>query len=462
MQNIPAFLIGGTTSGSGKTTITLGILAALGQRGFKVQSFKCGPDFIDPTLHTMVTGNVSRNLDLRMAGASFCRDSFLRNIQGMDVAVIEGVMGLYDGGQASSAALAIALSLPVLLVIDVRSAAESIAAVLKGFEVYNQDVRISGVIFNRVGSARHQELIRDAVKKHCTTEILGFFPRDADFVIPERHLGLHMGEESPLDRNRIHALAQAIEEHIDIDRLLRINITKITGKVKRHVQRHVEQRVRLAVARDQAFCFYYQDNFDLFEQTGIDPVFFSPLHDSDLPEDIDGIYIGGGYPELFAEQLSGNEEIRRQIKAWADLGGPVFCECGGFMYMSRWLIDLQNTRFPMVGVFPATIEMNKKLSRLGYREAALTGDCMLGECGDRLYGHEFHYSAIKEIEPGVATVLDLQDGRKEGYTVQNVLGGYIHFHFGQSEKGIESLYNFLQKGRGRKRWSLYNRSNLSK
>jgi cobyrinic acid a,c-diamide synthase len=462
MQNIPAFLIGGTTSGSGKTTITLGILAVLRQRGFKVQSFKCGPDFIDPTLHTMVTGNVSRNLDLRMAGLSFCRDSFFRNISGMDVAVIEGVMGLYDGGQASSAALAIALSLPVLLIIDVRSAAESVAAVLKGFEVYNQEVQISGVIFNRVGSARHQELIRDAVKKHCTTDILGFFPRDAEFVIPERHLGLYMGEESPLDHSQIHVLAQAIEEHIDIDRLLRINMTKVTGKAKNYPKRHVDQRVRLAVARDQAFCFYYQDNFDLLEQAGIDSVFFSPLCDSALPENIDGIYIGGGYPELFADQLSGNEEMRRQIKTWGDLGGPVFCECGGFMYMSQWLIDLQNNRFPMVGIFPATIVMNKKLSRLGYREAALTQDCMLGECGDRLYGHEFHYSAIKEIEPGVATVFELQDGTKEGYVIQNVLGGYIHFHFGQSEKGIESLYNFLQKGRSRNRWSFSSRSNLSK
>jgi cobyrinic acid a,c-diamide synthase len=462
MQNIPAFLIGGTTSGSGKTTITLGILATLRQRGFKVQSFKCGPDFIDPTLHTMVTGNISRNLDLQMAGLSFCRNSFLRNINGMDIAVIEGVMGLYDGGQASSAALAIALSLPVILVIDVRSAAESVAAVLKGFELYNQEVQISGVIFNKVGSIKHQELIRDAVKKHCTTEILGFFPRDTEFEIPERHLGLHMGEESPLNQNQVHTLAQAIEEYIDVDHLLQLNMTKVTGKVKNHVKTHVDQRVRLAVARDQAFCFYYQDNFDLFEQAGIDLVFFSPLHDTALPEDMDGIYIGGGYPELYADQLSGNEGMRQQIKAWVELGGPLYCECGGFMYMAEKLIDLQENHFPMVGIFPATIVMNNKLSRLGYREATLTQECMFGESGDRLYGHEFHYSAIKEIDPGVVTVFELQDGRKEGYAIHNVLGGYLHLHFGQSEKGVEFLYNFLQKGRGRNRWSLYNRSNLSK
>ena len=452
MHTIPAFLVGGTTSGSGKTTITLGILAALRQRGFKVQSFKCGPDFIDPTLHTMVTGNISRNLDLQMAGPSFCRNSFFRNIEGMNVAVIEGVMGLYDGGHASSAALAIALSLPVVLVIDVRSAAESVAA---GFPTETP---------HAIGLSEkgHQELIRDAVKKHCTTDILGFFPKDAEFAIPERHLGLHMGDESPLTEEQINTLALAIEEHIDIDHLLQLNMVKIGGKVKKTTNRHVEQRVTLAVARDKAFCFYYQDNFDLFEQSGIDLVFFSPLHDTMLPDDMDGVYIGGGYPELYADQLSGNEEMRRQIKAWVDLGGPLYCECGGFMYMGTELIDLQNNHFSMAGVFPAIIVMKDRLSRLGYREATLTDNCMFGECGDRLFGHEFHYSTIQEIDPSISTIYELQDGRKEGYVIKNALGGYVHLHFGQSEKSVEFFYNFLQKGRGRNRWSLYNKSNLCK
>ena len=449
MKNIPAFLIGGTTSGSGKTTITLGILAALRQRGLRVQPFKCGPDFIDPTLHTMVTGRVSRNLDLQMAGPSFCCSSFLRNIEGMDVAVIEGVMGLYDGGRASSAALSRALSLPVVLVIDVRSAAESVAAVLKGFEMYDQEVKISGVIFNRVGSERHRELIRDAVTKNCTTEILGFFPRNAEFTIPERHLGLLMGDESPLKEEQIGRLARAIEEHIDIDRLVQITRITMSGSPEKVAQRAVEQKVRLAVARDQAFCFYYQDNFDIFEQAGIDLVFFSPLRDTVLPEGIDGIYIGGGYPELYARQLSDNKEMRRRINDWGNGGGPLYCECGGFMYMATELIDLQNTRFAMAGVFPATIVMKERLSRLGYKEVTLTRDCLFGEVGDRLFGHEFHYSTIQEIDPSLTTVYQLQDGRKEGYVVKNTLGGYVHLHFGQSAKAVEWLYNFLRKGRGK-------------
>jgi len=462
MINIPAFLIGGTTSGSGKTTITLGILAALKQRGFKVQPFKCGPDFIDPTLHTMITGNVSRNLDLRMAGMPFCRSSFLQNIQGKDVAVIEGVMGLFDGGQASSASLALVLSLPVLLVIDVRSAAESVAAVLKGFETYNQELQISGVIFNRVGSVRHQKLISDAVKKHCDTDILGFFPRDAEFSIPERHLGLFMGDESPLKEEQIDRLVQAVEENINIDRLLQLNMVKIDDKIKSPAKNQIDKRVTIAVARDRAFCFYYQDNFDLFAQAGIDIIYFSPLHDTKLPENMDGIYIGGGYPELYVEELSKNEEMRKQLKAWVELGGPVLCECGGFMYMSETLVDLNGTHLPMVGVFPATIAMKDKLSRLGYREATLTGTCFFGKTGDTLYGHEFHYSAIEEIDPAVKTVFQLQDGKREGYVVKNALGGYLHLHFGQSEKCVEYLYSALKKGRGRNRWSLYNKSNLSK
>ncbi len=450
-MNIPAFVVGGTTSGSGKTTITLGIMAALKRRGFNVQPFKCGPDFIDPTLHMMVTGNVSRNLDLRMAGIPFCQNSFSQNIKGMDVAVIEGVMGLFDGGTASSAALAETLSLPVVLVIDARSAAESVAAVLKGFEVYDQNLKISGVIFNRVGSSRHKELISDAVSTHCNTTVLGFFPRDIEFSIPERHLGLFMGEETPLGEEQINNLIRTVEKNINVDRLLRLNMTSIDREVKASIENQ-DERVTLAVARDQAFCFYYQDNFDLFFRAGIDIIYFSPMNDSKLPEKIDGIYIGGGYPEIFAEILSKNKKMMNEIRAWADRGGPLFCECGGFMYMCHELVNNQGDKYQMTGVFPATILMNDRLSRLGYREVKIVDDCLLGKPGDTLFGHEFHYSAIQEIDPAVPTVFELQDGRREGYVKGNVLGGYVHFHFGRSEKGIDSLYNSLKLGKGNATW----------
>ena len=228
---IPTFLIGGTTSGSGKTLITLGILAALAARGLAVQPFKCGPDFIDPSLHRMVTGRISSNLDLRMCGLEFCRNTFNQRLSGQDVGVVEGVMGLFDGNLSSSAALATALALPVVLVIDARSAAESVAAVLKGFELYDPSVQIKGVIFNRVGSERHIELIRGAVEKSCQARILGFFPRDSRFEIPDRHLGLHMGEESPLDGMQLAGLVSAVEKHIDLDALLSLGTSRVSTPV---------------------------------------------------------------------------------------------------------------------------------------------------------------------------------------------------------------------------------------
>jgi len=217
-----AFLLAGTCSGSGKTTITLGILAAIKARGLRVQPFKCGPDFIDPTLHQMVTGSVSSNLDVRMCGSVFCRQRFQQDFSKRDVAVIEGVMGLFDGGEASSASLAKLLDLPVVLVVDASSAAESVAAVVKGFESFDQDCRIAGVIFNRVGSARHRELIERGMEGTCSCKILGFFPGNTTFSIPDRHLGLHMGNENPLSTSAVNELAQAIEEHIDLDSLLTI------------------------------------------------------------------------------------------------------------------------------------------------------------------------------------------------------------------------------------------------
>jgi cobyrinic acid a,c-diamide synthase len=259
-----------------------------------------------------------------------------------------------------------------------------------------------------------------------------------------------MGEESPLKKKQINDLAISIEEHIDIDRLLQLSMINITGKLKKRPKRHFDQRARLAIAQDQAFCFYYQDNFELFQLAGIDCVFFSPLHDTVLPENIDGIYIGGGYPELHADQLSGNRKMRQQIKTWVDQGGPVYCECGGFMYMAKELIDLSDNRHPMVGVFPIVIAMSTRLSRLGYREITLSDNCMFGKSGDNLYGHEFHYSTIKDIESRVATVFTLQDGTKEGYVVKNVLGGYLHMHFGHTEKAVDVFYNFLCKGKGKK------------
>lgn len=447
MSQQSAFLIAGTSSGSGKTTITLGILAALTARHKRVQPFKCGPDFIDPTLHQMVTGTVSSNLDLRMCGEQFCQNTYEQGAPNRDVAVVEGVMGLFDGGEASSASLAKALELPVILVVDASSAAESVAAIVKGFETFANDIQVAGVIFNKVGSARHRELIERGMQGNCKSEIIGFFPRDKQFTIPDRHLGLHMGEENPLDNKSLQELVQSIEKHLDLDLLL--HMTTACKKEKplnfSTLQQPVVKRVKLAVARDRAFCFYYPDNLKILEDAGVELVFFSPLTDTKLPENCDGVYFGGGYPELFARTLSDNHNMLSAVAEFAQTGGIIYGECGGFMYLCHAITDLEGGNFPMTNVFPFKVRMKPRLARLGYRKAKLLSDSFLGKAGSSLHGHEFHYSELSEIPQETNTLYELADKRREGYNYKNVIGGYLHLHFARSEKNVALFIDTLDK-----------------
>ncbi|MDA3785507.1 MAG: cobyrinate a,c-diamide synthase [Deltaproteobacteria bacterium] len=432
-----SFLIAGTHSGCGKTTVTLGLMAALRQLGHGVQPFKCGPDFIDPTLHGVVCGEVSRNLDLRMCGAAFVRQLF--NGHPAPVRVVEGVMGLFDGGHASAASLAKELSLPVVLVVDVRSAAESVAAVVKGFSELDPEVRLVGVIFNRIGSPRHLELVQGAVERFCRVPVLGYLPRDTEFAIPERHLGLHMGEEGALTRETINRLAATILHYVDVERLLALSRDDGPGPATGpggQTASLAGPRRRLAVARDQAFCFYYQDNLDLFAEAGLELVFFSPLHDEELPPEISGVYLGGGYPELFGAALAANVRMRAALKEWSAQGGILYGECGGFMYLTQGIVGLDGVCHPMVGVFPVLARMAPRLRSLGYRQATLTADSLWGGRGDLLRGHEFHYSEIDEMPAAVARLYALQDGGSEGYQLGNTLGGYLHLHFGGTPQAV--------------------------
>ncbi len=436
-------MIGAPRSGSGKTLLTLGIMAALARRGLTVQPFKCGPDFIDPTLHEMVVGRPSRNLDLFMMGATVCHDTFARHSQTCDVAVVEGVMGLFDGSEASTASLAKSLDIPVVLIVDARSAAESTAAVIKGFELFDPHLRICGVILNQIGSERHGEMISGAMAANCQSRLLGTFPRESEFTMPERHLGLHLGDEHPLPDDQLARLAEAVEKHIDIDALLQVTRCPRILPEERIACTAPVRKVRLAVARDAAFSFYYRDNFDILESLGFEITYFSPLVDGCLPEDTDAVYIGGGYPELHAQQLSANAEMLNSIRQWVTAGGLLYCECGGLMYMAREFSDLDGIVFPMVGVFPLEMEMQKRFSRLGYRKAQLNTDCFLGRQGDILFGHEFHYSTITTGEEGLDCVYNLQDGRREGYRVGNSIGSYVHLHFGRTLDNIRHFYRAI-------------------
>ena len=439
MSRPPALLIAGTHSGCGKTTITLAVMAALARRGLTVAPFKCGPDFIDPSLHRMVTGRISRNLDVRMCGASFVRQTFARHSPRQGCSVVEGVMGLFDGGTGSAATLAKTLGLPVILVIDVRSAAESVAAVVHGFATLDPALHLAGVICNRVGSDKHQEMVATAIQAHSKVPILGFVPRREEISIPSRHLGLHMGEEHPLQGEGLARLAQLAEQHLNLDFLLKIaGEQAAAGDVsplpaEEPVAAAPDRKpVRIGVARDAAFCFYYEDNLDLLRQAGAELVFFSPLADKKLPPGLQGLYLGGGYPELHARQLSANQGMHDQIRAFARAGRPIVAECGGFMYLCQTIVDLEGKSFPMIGLYPFHTRMQSRLRSLGYRQPVVMRDCLLGPAGTVLHGHEFHYSTIEAGHPGVEAVYRLDDGRLEGYVHENTLAGYIHLHWGRT------------------------------
>ncbi len=437
-----AFVVAGTSSNCGKTTLTLGLMAAFKARGMQVQPFKCGPDFIDPTLHSSICGRPSRNLDLRMCDSSFVQETFAKHSTKSDIAIIEGVMGMYDGGEASSASLAHHLCLPVILVVDVRSQAESVAAVVKGFESLQPDI-MAGVIFNRVASERHKQLIAGSVSRYCHSEILGFFPRDLDFELPSRHLGLHMAEDQVLAADKIARLVSCIEEHIDLDRLQKLCATNVPAPAQPSRQK-TKPHIRLAVARDKAFCFYYEDNFAILQEAGAELVWFSPLADQELPPDIDAIYLGGGYPELYARELSENSCMRQAIKKWSLDARPLYAECGGFMYLCAG-IQTNDTFLAMCDVFPVAASMKKRLSRLGYRQAVLQKDSLWGPAGTVMRGHEFHYSDISTMPDSVERIYRINDDIKEGYQLRNTLGSYLHLHFGSSREAVSSFINFCKK-----------------
>ncbi len=440
-DKIKGLVIAGTKSGCGKTTVTLGLLSALKKRGLSVASFKVGPDFIDPGHHTRITGRVSRNLDGWMLSESYNLGCFSRHARGVDVAVVEGVMGLYDGydGKSeagSTAQMAKWLGLPVLLVVDAKSMARSAAAVVLGFERFDRALSFVGTVFNNIGSPRHLDYLREAMTEPVESSCLGGIQRAADIEIPERHLGLFTSQDHPITDETVEQLAELMEKSIDMDRLLGVlpEISLETAPVEGG-EKAPSHALRVGIPKDNAFCFYYPDNLDLLEANGATPVFFSPLSDESLPDDLDGLYIGGGYPELFAQRLSDQAHLRREIRELGAAGMPIYAECGGFMYLCEALIDLDGDRYPMAGCFPFTTRMFSRLKALGYREVCLTKDTILGKTGRVIRGHEFHYSELSSGSRDIESVYRVSDRThlrkmREGFQVGHCLGSYIHLHFG--------------------------------
>lgn len=437
---IKGIVVGAAGSGSGKTTITLGLLAAAKSRGLSVAPFKVGPDFIDPGHHTHVIGRSSRNLDGWMLSRDQNLSIFSKAAREADLVVVEGVMGLYDGYDGASEAGSTAqmakwLGLPVLLVVNASSMARSAAALVQGFERFDPELDFAGVLFNRIGSPKHLDYLIEALDAHVRMPVLGGIPRTEALDIPERHLGLHTAEDHPLSGTAIARLADLVEASLDMDVLLNAlpNVVPIENPAR--VETSTEFDIRIGVARDRAFCFYYLDNLELLAACGAELVLFSPIEDRDLPENIDGLYLGGGYPELAAKTLSENHGMREQVRQASERGMPVYGECGGFMYLCRELIDVRGEIHPMTGCFPFTTRMHPKLKALGYREVTLQQDTLLGPAGQRIRGHEFHYSHVDVTDDSIQKVYETTPRKgvsiaAEGYSVRQTLGSYVHLHLG--------------------------------
>jgi cobyrinic acid a,c-diamide synthase len=456
---VKGLLIAGTASGVGKTTVALAIMAGLRRRGLAVQPFKCGPDFLDTGHHTRICGRAARNLDTWMLSVEANR-SVLRNAaRGADVIVAEGMMGLFDGKSGSteigsSAEIAKLLKLPVVLVVDAAKSARSVAAVVLGFEIFDAKLRLAGVILNRVAGERHYEMLHEAIESSCKTKILGWLPVEPAIAIPERHLGLQGADEQDANAQEsvIDAFAALSEKHLSLDGLLSLECgMEITTVEPTQVSLSASaDAVRVGVPSDHAFSFYYEDNLDLLREQGAEIIRFSPITDASLPSNLDALYLGGGYPELYAEQLSRNTQMLEEIQTFAASGRPVYAECGGMLYLSESL-NVDGKSYAMAGVLPLSMQMTDRLVQFGYVTVEFTEDCLLARKGTVVRGHSFHQSRI--ISQGnVATSYHLKysmSGKEEleGFRQGNVLASYIHLHFRANPAVAENFVAAIRQAR---------------
>lgn len=439
----PRVVIAGTQSGVGKTTLTAGLIAALRQRGLTVQPFKAGPDYIDPTYHTLAAGRTCRNLDTWMLSPEAVRAAFVRGCQGADMAIIEGVMGLYDGfgyedELGSTAHLAKLLNAPVILVLDASHMARSAGAVALGFARLDPALRLVGFIVNQVASPTHGQGVANAVTRATGLPCLGWLPRAESLQVPERHLGLIPTTEPGRWHSFIAAAADWTSRHLDLDGLLHIAQDHAAPiEMPASFWEDIgppSSGVRIAVARDEAFSFYYEDNLDLLRCAGAEVVPFSPLHDPDLPAGVDGLYIGGGFPELYAEGLAANASLRAFIRQRIAEGMPTYAECGGLMYLTEAITDLDGRTHPMVGALAGRSVMRGRLT-MGYRLVTPCADTLLAPAGQVLRGHEFHYSEWVDRPaelPHAYLIAPCEGGEAhpEGFARGNLLASYVHLHFG--------------------------------
>ncbi len=439
-MKLPRILIAGTASGVGKTTSTVGIIAALRKRGYRVHPYKVGPDYIDPGYLTQAAGSACRNLDSWMTLPETVKDLFSRNSSPLSIAIIEGVMGLYDGyeglsEQGSTAEVSKLLRSPVVLILDANNMARSSAAVVLGYKAFDAHVNLAGVIINRVSNPRHYKIVKDAIKQ-TNIPVLGYLSQNTQIAFEEQRLGLVPAIETR-SQEKIDNLAEMAEKTLDIEAIINISHTAPSLEVSSPVifsKRAIKKNVRIAVAKDKAFNFYYQENLELLEVHGAQIVNFSPLKDKELPAGSTGLYIGGGFPEVYAKELALNERMKADIRNSVESGMPAYAECGGMAYLSREIIDFEACCHPMVGVIPLSCRMGKRLT-MGYRTIELFQDNIIGYQGNEIRGHEFHYSnlvgALSDNKSFSHAYVVCEKGRKskEGLVYKNLLASYIHLNF---------------------------------
>ncbi|WP_394845590.1 cobyrinate a,c-diamide synthase [Pendulispora brunnea] len=437
----PRLVIAGTSSGVGKTTVTVALARALRARGLRVALFKCGPDYLDPTYHARAIDAPSQNLDGWMMGHEAVRATFAHAARDADISLIEGVMGLYDGAsptgeEGSTAEIAKWLEAPVVLVVDAGGMARSIAALVGGFASFDPKLHVAAAIANRVGSRSHLDLLRRALR---TPPILGGFPRDEEHAFAERHLGLRTADESALPASLLDHWAEQASSWFSLDALLALATSVLPVPVPVRVPMPATSGCRIAIARDDAFHFYYADNLRRLESLGAELVPFSPMRDATLP-DADGLYLGGGYPEVHAAALSANVAMREAVASFAQAGGPIYAECGGLMYLTQAIVTTDGERHPMVGLVPTEARMCAKLQALGYVEVETQTKTILGGAGSRFRGHQFRYSELSpEPPPSIERVYSLRRRRgdetsREGFRIGNVIASYVHAHWASNPR----------------------------
>lgn len=455
---VPTLVLGGVSSGVGKTTITCALIRAFVRRGLVVAPYKCGPDYLDPSYLSRAAGRSAHNLDSWMMGKSALRSTFARTAQGADLAIVEGVMGIFDGAspsneEGSTAQIAKWLQAPALLVVDAGGMARTVAALLHGFASYDPELLLAGAICNRVGSPRHLDLLRQALAEG-SPPILGGLPKKLECTFSERHLGLVEARKNEVSDAVFDALAELVENWIDLDGLLSL-ATKHAVQLLEPAQNTGAQspQARIGIAQDEAFSFYYPENLALLEASGAQLVPFSPLHDETLP-DVDALYFGGGYPELHAKGLADNVAMKRAVFDFVRSNRPVYGECGGMMYLSQGIETLEGQGHEMVGALSGWAKLQSKLVALGYAEVEMRQDSILGPAGTRYRGHQFRYSMIESVEPAAMGALEIRrrrDGKasSEGYWSHQTIASYVHAHWASNPKIPRALVQAAIEGRAR-------------